>query len=163
MKQLAMIVLVGMLLLVTAAPLAAAPPVLADGEFTASVNFSTLTATPVGRNCRLEVNGTLVFSGTLEGATSGTTRGLVFAPCAAVLANPPGSFRDIFRFTSDSAFPFTGRVNGVPTTATIIYQGRTAVGGAIDGQVLLTGDVRGVLEVTATVAVGGQYRGRITH
>ncbi len=115
-----------MVLLVTAAPCPLRHPSSRTGSYCVrgfhhAHRYATLTATPIGRNCLLEVHGILVFTGILEGATTGTTRALVFAPCSDVLANPPGTFRDIFRFTSDPAFPFTDSVNGLPTTATITY------------------------------------------
>lgn len=129
----------------------------ASGEFDAIVDFSTLTLTPRGRNCLLEVDGQLVFSGTIEGAATGTTRALVFATCAEVSMNPPGTFRDVFR----SELEFEGSVDGEAAGARMIYQGRVQEGGGIDGRVLLSNGMAGVLEVEAQVAVGGSYSGSV--
>jgi len=65
-----------------ASTLAASParPIQAAGRFDALVDFTTLTLTPRGRNCLLQVKGRLVFSGTLEGPAIGQTTALVFAP-----------------------------------------------------------------------------------
>ena len=40
--------------------------ILARGEFTATVDFSTLKLTPVDENCLLEVEGVIAFTGTLD-------------------------------------------------------------------------------------------------
>ncbi len=66
----------------------AARQVQTSGQFDAIVDFSTLTLTPRGRNCLLQVNGQLVFTGTIEGAATGQTTALVFAPCADVATSP---------------------------------------------------------------------------
>jgi len=68
-----------------------------NGEFTANVDFTTLSLTPAGVNCLLEVDGYLEFTGSLEGVAIGTTKALVFAACDDVAVNPPGAFKDIFR------------------------------------------------------------------
>ena len=136
---------------------AAARRVSASGEFVALVDFSTLTLTPRGRNCLLQVSGQLVFTGTIEGAGVGTTTAHVFAPCAEVASTPPGTFRDVFR----SELMFDGTIDGEPTRARVRYMGRSAPGGAITGRLIFTGGARGRLEVDAQLAVGGQYRGSL--
>src|SRR5688572_9508134 len=55
--------------------------VQATGHYDAVVDFSSLTLTPRGRNCLLEVDGTLYFSGTIEGTATAHTSALVFATC----------------------------------------------------------------------------------
>jgi hypothetical protein len=127
------------------------------GTFTAVVDFSTLSLTPRGRNCRLVVDGMLVFSGTVEGTATGTTTALVFAPCSEVATTPPGTYRDIFT----SELRFVGTVNGEAATADALYQGVTEVGGAIDAHLHFANGVAGVLDVNAIVAVGGSYEGRL--
>jgi hypothetical protein len=129
----------------------------ASGEFQTFVDFSTLTLTPRGQNCRLEVDGEVLFTGTLEGTGSGHTSALVFAPCADVAAAPPGTYPDVFR----SRIEVEVSVDGKPATARMIYQGRSAPGGAIDGRFLLHGGVRGALKVEARIAVGGTYEGAV--
>jgi len=158
MKRLTLRTLAGiLLLLVIVAPASAAPPASADGRFTANVDFSTLITTSVGADCLLEVQGMLGFSGSLVGTAAGTTRALVFASCQDVLANPPGTFRDVFK----AVLAFTGTVNGMSVTADITYQGKTMVGGAIDGKMRLSNGLHGVLDVDAIVVVGGSYTGFI--
>ena len=71
--------------------------VATSGEFDAVVDFTTITFTPRGRNCLLQVNGTLVFTGTIDGEATGRTSALVFAPCSDVMTTPPGTFRDVFK------------------------------------------------------------------
>ena len=129
----------------------------ANGVFTADVDFTTLTLTPVGNNCVLEVEGQLFFTGTLEGAASGKTRAFVLASCADVAVNPPGTFKDVFRSTLE----FTGMVNGIPTFADITYQGTTEVGGSIKALMLLSNGLKGNLKVEAIVVLGGTYEGFI--
>lgn len=142
----------------TARSASAARQVQASGDFAALVDFATLTLTPRGRNCRLEVDGRLVFTGTIEGTATGHTSALVFAPCSEVATTPPGTFRDVFR----SELEFVGTVNGEPARATVLYMGGVAPGGEIDGRLQFHhGDVRGELDADAVVAVGGTYSGSV--
>ena len=113
MRKQSIILLIVLLLTGVAVPVYAADSIKANGEFTATVDFTTLTLAPVGVNCLLEVDGNLVFSGTLEGIAIGTTKALVFASCEDVAVNPPGTFKDVFR----SRLEFLGTVNGEPATA----------------------------------------------
>lgn len=134
---------------------ASAAPAPATGEFDAIVDFETLSATPVGRNCLLEVEGQLVFSGALEGVAPGRTTARVFASCPDVLANPPGTFADVFK----SELEFDGTVNGEPAQAGLVYQGKSEAGGRIEARIRLSGGLRGVLHTDAQLAVGGSYEG----
>jgi hypothetical protein len=133
----------------------AARRIATSGNFEAIVNFSTLTLTPRGRNCLLQVEGELVFTGTIEGAGTGQTSALVFAPCSDVATTPPGTFPDVFK----SELVFEGTVDGEPAQANLLYMGRVQPGGAIEGRLVFSNGVQGVLEVEALVAVGGEYRG----
>ena len=131
--------------------------VQASGEFAALVDFSTLTLTPRGRNCLLQVDGQLVFTGTIAGVATGQTRALVFAPCSDVATSPPGTFPDVFK----SELSFEGTVDGEPAQANVLYMGRVQPGGHISGRLVLSNGVQGRLEVEAQVAVGGEYRGSV--
>ena len=147
--------------LAPASPALAAQPaqqVHATGHFDALVDFSTLTLTPRGQNCLLDVRGQLVFTGTLEGTATGHTSALVFATCEEVMAGlVAGTFYpDVFK----SELAFTGTVNGEPVEATGWYMGRSE-DGVIDGRLVLHGDVRGELDVDARIAVGGEYDGTV--
>lgn len=144
-----------LLLLATWLPAVADTKTAASGDFTAIVNFATLTLTPVGANCLLVVDGQLVFTGTLEGTATGTTTALVLAPCDVVAVTPPGTFKDVFK----SELVFEGTVAGTPATADITYQGITNVGGDIDARILLKNGIKGNLDVESVVAVGGSYEG----
>ena len=135
----------------------AARRVPVSGDFDALVDFTTLTLTPRGRNCVLEVAGRLVFSGTIAGTAVGRTTALVFAPCSQVATTPPGTYRDVFR----SRLVFTGTVGGVPARANVLYQGGVEPGGAIDARLIFSNGVAGSLEADAVVAVGGTYRGAL--
>ncbi len=128
-----------------------------SGQFDALVDFSTLTLTPRGRNCLLEVGGRLVFTGTIQGTAVGRTRALVFAPCADVASTPPGTFRDVFK----SELVFTGTVDGRTARANVLYTGGVEPGGKIAGRLLFSQGVAGRLKVEARVAVGGKYRGTV--
>lgn len=131
----------------------------ASGDFTAAVDFGSLTLEPVGKQrCELTVNGTLTFTGTLTGAAQGTTTALVLAPCDEVASTPPGTYFDVFAFTGT----FAGTVDGVPVEGDLTYRGVTRAGGQIDAIILLHGSERAVLHADATVAVGGSYRGIVT-
>lgn len=135
----------------------AAGQVQTSGHFDAQVDFSTVTLTPKGSNCLLEVDGRLVFSGTIEGTGIGHTSALEFAPCSEVAVNPPGTFPDVFK----SVAVFDGTVNGVPAHSSLLYMGQVAVGGHIDGRLVFSGGVAGKLDVSAVVAVGGEYSGAL--
>jgi len=154
MKTLTILFFISMLLLAALATPAAVAATTPDGTFTAALDPLSFTFTTVGANCLLTVQGTLTFSGKLTGVATGTTRALVFASCPAVQANPPGAFADVFR----SKLTFTGTNNGTPVTnVAMIYQGRTAVGGAITGQMRLGNGRHGILYVEGKVAQGGSY------
>ena len=135
----------------------AAGPVATSGLFDAFVDFSTLTLTPRGSNCLLTVKGQLVFHGTIEGAGTGQTDALVFATCEAVASKPPGTDPDVFH----SNLVFSGTVAGEPATANVMYQGRSQPGGHIDGHLIFSNGVSGVLDVSSQVAVGGEYHGSV--
>ena len=128
-----------------------------SGHFDAIVDFSTLTLTPRGNNCLLQVEGRLVFTGTIAGVATGQTRALVFAPCSDVATSPPGTFPDVFK----SELSFEGTVDGEPAQAHMLYMGRVQPGGHIAGRLVLSNGVQGRLEVEAQVAVGGEYRGSV--
>jgi hypothetical protein len=142
----------------TTQPMSEAGRVQAAGHYDAFVDFSTLTLTPRGRNCLLEVDGKLVFSGTITGTATAHTSALVFAPCAQVATTPPGTYRDVFT----SRAVFDGTVNGESAHANLLYAGETQVGGAIDAHLIFSNGVAGVLDaVDARVAVGGDYLGAV--
>ena len=132
--------------------------VTVSGHYDALVDFSTLTLTPKGNNCLLEVAGQLVFHGTIDGTATGRTGALVFAPCADVASSPPGTFGDTFT----SELVFEGTVNGVPATADLRYVGGVQPGGAITARLIFSRGVSGSLETNnAVVAVGGDYAGKV--
>lgn len=156
MRYLTSVTLITVLWLLGAAtPASADHRLVAKGEFTATVDFSTLTLTPVGDDCLLVVEGLIEFTGTLEGIAPARTRALVLATCDEVAVNPPGAFKDVF----SSQLEFAGRVNGNPTIADITYRGVTEVGGGIEALFVASNGLRGVLKVDAIVAVGGTYKG----
>lgn len=128
-----------------------------SGHFDAIVDFSTLTLTPRGQNCRLTVRGRLVFSGTIQGTANGETSALVFATCSEVASNPPGTFPDVFK----SEAVFDGTVAGQPAHANLLYMGRSEPGGHISGRFVFSRGVEGRLEVESQLAVGGQYHGMV--
>ena len=135
----------------------AARQVQTSGHFDAIVDFSTLTLTPRGRNCLLEVSGRLVFTGTIQGTATGRTSALVSAPCPDVATTPPGTFSDVFK----SELVFDGTVDGEPARANLLYMGQVQPGGQIAGRLIWSNGVVGRLEVDARVAVGGDYRGAV--
>ena len=151
----------------TLAPVASAPsgavasntsgPVETAGLFDAFVDFSTLTLTPRGSNCLLQVKGRLVFHGTIEGVGTGQTTALVFATCEQVASLPPGTDPDVFT----SELEFVGTVDGEPAQAHALYQGRAQPGGHIDGHLIFSNGISGVLDASAQVAVGGEYQGSV--
>lgn len=140
-------------------PLAAASPIQAEGSFTTLIDFGTLSATPVGRNCELKAALRLEFEGTLAGSAEGQLRVLVLASCPDVFASPPGTFRDVFR----ASLTFTGTVDGRYSTAAIAYGGVTEPGGAVKGLLRVDSETaRGALKVTAQAGAGGFYSGPLT-
>ena len=142
-------------LLAPTAPRAASES--AARQVDASGHFSTLALTPRGQNCLIDVDGRLVFSGTIEGTATGHTSALVSATCAEVASAPPGTYPDVFH----SALVFDGTVDGQPVHAEGWYMGRSQPGGGIDGRLVFHGDMRGELDVQARIAVGGEYAGSV--
>lgn len=140
-----------------AASWSAAHPLQTSGHFDAIVDFSTVSLTPRGRNCLLEVSGRIVFSGTIRGTANGRTSALEFGPCSEVAVKPPGTFPDVFK----SVATFEGTIGGQPAKSDLLYMGRVQTGGAIDGRFVFSNGVAGELEVNAIVAVGGEYRGSL--
>ena len=135
----------------------AARRVQTSGTFDAIVDFPTVTLTPKGSNCLLEVQGHLIFHGSIEGTANGVTSALEFAPCSQVAVNPPGTFPDVFK----SVAVFDGTIAGQAAHANLLYMGRVQVGGAIDGRFVFSNGVAGELDANAIVAVGGSYRGQL--
>lgn len=129
--------------------------VRAAGTFDVLLDLGSLRLQPVGNRCVLTVSGTLTFSGTLQGTATATTTAFEDASCEEVMANPPGTFADVF----SSSGAFTGTVAGRPVSAALVYAGRTAVGGSIEAIMRFRGDLTGVLHVDATLGVGGSYGG----
>jgi len=129
----------------------------ASGHFDANVDFTTLRLTPRGRNCLIDVDGQLVFTGTIVGVATAHTQALVSATCAQVASAPPGTYPDVFH----SKLSFTGTVDGVPTQADGMYAGRSQPGGAIDGRFVFSSGMAGELDVQARIAVGGTYEGAV--
>lgn len=136
---------------------AAGGPTKVSGHFDAQVDFSTLTLTPRGKKCLLQVKGQLVFSGSIVGPAVGRTTALVFAPCSQVAITPPGTYRDVFK----SELVFDGTVNGKPAHANVRYIGGVEPGGHIDAHLVFSRGVAGVLDADAIVAVGGSYSGSL--
>ena len=137
---------------------ASARQVDATGDFQASVDFSTLVTRPVGMmKCEFSVQGTLTFTGTVVGVASGTTAALIDAPCPEALTNPPGTFRDVFRFEGQ----FSGTVAEVPVDGRLSYAGVTRPGGSIDATILVRAEgARAALRtIDARLGEGGAYRG----
>lgn len=131
-------------------------PVPAAGSFTVALAQEPPQARPIfGGLCELRVNGSLTFTGTLDGVATGTTTALVFAPCDEVLRQPFGTFADVFR----SEARFAGTVAGQPATATLVYTGVSAAGGDIQAAIVLEGGARAALRVEARLADGGSYTG----
>ena len=129
-----------------------------SGHYDAVVDFSTLTLTPRGQNCRLVVRGQLNFTGTIQGTATGETSALVFGPCSEVAVTPPGTFEDVFK----SEAVFVGTVDGQPVTANVLYMGGVQPGGAIEGRLIFSNGAAGRLDVfNSVVAVGGAYRGSL--
>ena len=137
--------------------LTAAAPVQTSGHFDAIVDFSTITLTPRGQNCLLQVDGRLVFTGTIVGTANGHTSALEFAPCDQVALHPPGTYPDVFK----SVATFQGTIGGQPAHSNLLYMGRVQVGGAIDGRLVFSDGVAGELAVQSIVAVGGTYSGSL--
>ena len=135
----------------------AARQIQTSGQFDAIVDFSTVTLTPRGRNCLLQVDGRLVFTGTIQGTATAHTSALEFAPCSEVPTVPPGTFADVFK----SEAVFVGTVDGEPARANLLYMGRVQPGGTIAGRFVFSNGIEGRLDVDARVAVGGTYQGSV--
>lgn len=153
MKLLTILFFAGMLLIsALTTPVAVAATATPDGTFGAIP--TSIHGTQVGANCLLTVQGQLIFFGRLTGLATGTTYALVFADCDTALVHLPGTFADVFR----SELTYTGTIDGIPiTNAVMIYQGQTAAGGVITGQMRLANDGQVILSVEGKVAEGGRY------
>uniref|UniRef100_A0A7S3L9X6 Lipid/polyisoprenoid-binding YceI-like domain-containing protein n=1 Tax=Amphora coffeiformis TaxID=265554 RepID=A0A7S3L9X6_9STRA len=132
----------------------------ASGSFDTQLDFSTLTFTPIGSNrCRIEVEGTLMFTGTLVGEAKAKTSALAMASCEEVQANPPGDIPDTFQ----SKLIFEGEIDGTDIITDIIWNGSTEAGGSIEksGMTFPGSGVAGQLKVIAQVGFGGEYEGKL--
>ncbi len=139
-----------------AAPSSASARSVARGDFTVAVDFTSATLTELGANaCKLTIDATIQFTGTLVGPADGTTVALIAAGCDAVATSPPGTFADVFAFAGD----FAGTVDGTPVDAKLRYAGATRAGGEISAVMALTRGARGLLKVDAEAGVGGSYVG----
>jgi hypothetical protein len=132
------------------------PRIQAAGAFVSQPDFDNATLTPQGNHCIVQIDGVLMFFGTLEGTASGTSTVRIFATCAEL--ELPGSLDD-FRSVFRSEGVFLGAVDGAPAEADFVYQGRSDVGGRVDARVHFSGGLQGVLHVDAEVAEGGSYEG----
>jgi hypothetical protein len=161
---------VSILLAASVAATAVAPPAAAtpsphkaqraSGDFVVGPDVTFGAPEDVrGNKCLLTVNGTLHFTGSLEGAATGTTKAVVFATCEEATAAPPGTSFDVFRF----AGAFEGSIEGEPASGTLTYRGVTREGGHIDARIQLRGgDGWARLRTTdAVVLQGGSYRGKV--
>jgi hypothetical protein len=145
------------LMLGAAGTASAAKPVPASGSFVAIIDPGSITLTPVGNNCQLQVEGQIIFSGDLAGTGDALTTALVLAPCSVVAVSPPGSLPDVF----SSDIEFEGMLGDAEVTAGIHYHGRAFEGGAIQAMMNFSGDLRGSVKVDGQAAVGGDYSGKI--
>jgi len=128
----------------------------ASGDFTLAIAFPDAELRPVGRSaCKLTVPVTIAFTGTLAGAADGSTVAVILASCNQVVAAPPGTFPDVFRFEGD----FVGTVHGTAASGALNYAGVTSAGGAITAAITLAGDATAVLRAQAVVGGSGTYRG----
>lgn len=165
MKTLGILTIVTLLLTAcsTTTPLAVASKASVSGAFTVTLTGAP-SATSVGNTCRLDAPIQMNFTGGLIGPAQGEISILAPAPCAEVVINPPGTFRDTFR----AEVVLDGDVAGQTGTVQISYQGNTKPGGAVRGILRIHGgtgelaDVRGVLKVEAQAGVGGTYTGHLT-
>lgn len=142
------------------APASASPAskaaVPASGDFVVDKPVLSAPKDLPGKRCKLIVSGELIFTGTLAGTATGITTAVVQAPCKEAINNPPGAFRDVFRFEGD----FTGTVNDTATTGKLTYFGVTAPGGDITAAIhLKSPKAHASLRADATVLVGGSYSG----
>ena len=141
---------------VMAAPSVTTAGTVARGEFTVAVDVATAVLHPVGeRACKVTVDATLTFTGTIVGVAEGTTVALVAAPCSDVATTPPGTFADVFAFVGD----FAGTVADEAAQAKLGYAGATRAGGAIKALMTLSHGARALLKVDAVAGVGGTYSG----
>jgi hypothetical protein len=132
------------------------PRILAAGEFVPEPDFANATLIPQGNHCIVQIDGVLIFNGTLQGLASGTSTVRIFAACAEV--ELPGSLAD-YRSVFRSEGVFVGTVDGAPAEADFVYQGRSEVGGRVDARIHFSSGLQGVLHVDAEVAEGGSYEG----
>jgi hypothetical protein len=132
------------------------PRILAAGEFVPEPDFANATLIPQGNHCIVQIDGVLIFNGTLQGLASGTSTVRIFAACPEV--ELPGSLAD-YRSVFRSEGVFVGTVDGAPAEADFVYQGRSEVGGRVDARIHFSGGLQGVLHVDAEVAEGGSYEG----
>jgi hypothetical protein len=129
---------------------------VARGEFTVAVDFATVTLEDVGtKACKLTVDTTLSFTGTILGTAEGSTVALIAAPCGEVATTPPGTFADVFAFVGD----FAGTIDGEAAAAKLRYAGTTRAGGAINALMTLSHGAHGLLKVDAVAGQGGTYAG----
>ena len=141
---------------VVAAPGVTEARAVARGEFTVSFDPTSLNLHPVGSKvCKLTVDTTLDFTGTIVGAAEGTTVVFIAASCDEVAITPPGTFADVFAFVGD----FAGTIDGDAAEAKLGYAGATRAGGAVKAIMTLSHGARALLKVAAVAGQGGTYAG----
>lgn len=147
----------------SAAPAAAGPvstePLRAKGHFSTEIDQSSVRLKEMpGNRCEFSVKAKVTFTGTLSGEARGKTTAIIFSPCVKAGSNPPGTFRDTFRFRGK----FSGAIGGKPTTGSLKYSGVTAPGGDIRAAVHFDGDDGWAhLRADGNIARGNDYSGAV--
>ncbi len=130
-----------------------------EGTFGANWHLWTLTLTEMGpHKCLLELDADLEFYGDVTGTATGSYDVLVFASCAEAAASPPGVLKELFWYLGDANLT----VGGSAAEARIRYrgaQGEPNEPGQLTAQINLTGDLTGMLTVTAFGGGPASYRG----
>ncbi|HSG85867.1 MAG TPA: hypothetical protein VLA23_05960 [Candidatus Limnocylindrales bacterium] len=161
MRRIAALVTALVLTLALAAPATAGShqKVPVEGSFVANWHVWTLSLTEQGpHKCLLQLDADLAFDGDLVGTALGSYDVLVFASCEEAAASPPGVLKELFWYWGSADLS----IGDSAGQARIKYrgaQGEPNDPGELVAQIDLTGEITGMLKVTALGGGPATYSG----
>jgi hypothetical protein len=134
---------------------AEAAPQSVNGTFKVTVNSASIE--PIGDICRVSLNATFTFSGSLVGAFTSPFSIVHFGPCAAAA-------REVFATRG----LYTGSVLGNSGSFNYAFAGAIDAAGHAQGDLFILhgsaglADLQGMLKLSGQSGIGGTYTGTVT-
>jgi hypothetical protein len=136
---------------------ASSPAVRATGAWSATVDLGSIRLVPQGQQCVVHSVTTVVYSGTIRGATVPVTTSdtRFFATCDELVVSGPDGIPSVFSAVEH----FTGEDGA---QATFISFGMTDANGNFKGESLVLGDLNGIIKQVGSRSLGGgTYQGLV--